>query len=316
MQPFVLPPPLRPGDCIRIIAPAGAVGREAFAAGLALIEAAGFVPVYDAALLEPYRYFAGEQGRRQAELLAALAEPGTRAIWAARGGYGTAQLLEPLHAGLLHTHRKWLVGFSDLTALHAVYQQAQMLSVHGANVTTLASWSDAARRSLFALLGAQRVQQSDPSNTAAWTSSFVGEQTGGTKAAPPMVTGRLWGGNLTVLASLCGTGQLPKPDSAEPTILLLEDIGEAPYRLDRCWQQLQASGAVQHVVGVAIGQLTHCEAKAASYTGLEILTSAIERTGLPWMSGLPFGHAADAQAVALGAIAHLDLKKRQLVVAL
>lgn len=316
MQPFLLPPSLRIGDRIRVIAPAGAVPREAFDLGIALIKAAGFVPVFDEALLSRFRYFAGEHARRQAELLDALQESDTSAIWAARGGYGTARLLSPINAELLHANRKWLVGFSDLTGLHAAYQRAEMVSIHGANVTTLASWSAAARRCLFELLVKQGPHTRHTAQGVRWLGTFAGEQAGAPNGASSQVSGRLWGGNLTVLASLCGTGQLPKAQPPEPTILLLEEIGEAPYRLDRCWHQLQASGALADVVGVAIGQLTHCEAKGADYTGLEMLTTAIEAAGLPWLSGLPFGHADDAQAVPLGAIAHLDLTQHSLAVRL
>lgn len=316
MQPLLCPTPLQPGDKVRIIAPAGAVPQAALSAGLRLIQQAGLVPIYDVALLSRHRYFAGSDRRRQGELLEALREPGSRAIWAARGGYGTARLLQAVRSDLIQQHNKWLIGFSDLTGLHAVFSEAGVVSLHGANVTTLSQWSAAARERLFALLLQPGAFGQRALDAGRWVQSFAGTASGGGPKDAPPPTGRLWGGNLTVLASLCGTGQLPENTAQEPLILLIEDIGEAPYRLDRCWHQLQAAGALRGVVGVAIGQLTQCEAEDADYTGLDMLTSAIELAGLPWLAGLPFGHGADAEAVPLGAVAQLELRACRLAVAL
>jgi muramoyltetrapeptide carboxypeptidase len=317
MHAFVRPAPLARNDIVAVVAPAGSVSPERLLPGLQLLQEAGLQVRWDPALLQRTRYFAGSQARRTEELLSALRDPQVRAIWAARGGYGTAHLLAAIDSAQVRAAGKWLVGFSDLTGLHARWQAAGLLSLHGANVTTLAQWSPAARDAQFALLGlhpAYPPPQLGPELESAQT--FTAE----VAYAPPdrprgPHVGRLWGGNLTVLASLVGTGHLPTADQLQgPSILLLEEIGEAPYRLDRCWHQLVASGATAGVAAVVIGQLTRCEAKGADYSALQMLGDAIVATGLPYLAGLPFGHADDARAVVLGAQATVDVAAQTLTV--
>lgn len=309
MPAFFCPAPLRPHDTVHIIAPAGAVPQAAFAAGLEVLSAVKLQVRWDPALLTRSRYFAGSVARRQAELGAALRDPGTRAIWAARGGYGTGQLLAGLDSEAIGRHDKWLVGFSDLTGLHGRWQQAQRCSIHGANITTLPNWTPDARTELFALLG-----MGDALPMPRYYAATLGGGRPDAAAAGPY-TGRLWGGNLTVLASLVGSGQLPSADALGPgSILLLEEVGEAPYRLDRCWRQLVAAGVTAGVAAVAVGQLTHCEARGADYTAHEMLLAAIADSGLPWLAGLPMGHADDARAVVFGARATVDIAAAQLTV--
>src|SRR5262249_42047844 len=143
-------------------------------------------------------------------------------IWAARGGYGASRTLFGMSDVPLRARPKWIVGFSDATVLMTLCARAGIVAVHGANVTTLPAWDPPARDELFAwLCGRQttpvvlRGSQSHPQARA---------------------EGWLFAGNLTVLASLAGTGQLPDLRGA---VLALEDIGEKPYRLDRCFNQLQ-----------------------------------------------------------------------------
>ncbi len=287
---MIRPEPLRAGDVVRIVAPCGPFARESFLTGVDLVHAAGFVPRYDDGVFSRHRYLAGDDARRLAELSAALADEEAKAIWVARGGYGATRLLPRLSVDAVGRRPRWLVGFSDATALHALWQRAGVMSVHGPNITTLGQWSGEARAELFALLGGGAPPQ------------LGGNGRAGNRA----VAGPLVGGNLTVLAALCGTGFLPPPEGA---VLLLEDIGERPYRLDRAVTQLVQAGALRGVAGVALGQLTDCRETVepnADYGPLDALLEVLAPLGVPVVSDLPLGHEGSARAALLGGEVELD----------
>jgi muramoyltetrapeptide carboxypeptidase len=303
-----VPPLLAPGDTVRVIAPSGCFDRAVFEAGLPHLERAGLKVRFDEGLFTRHFYLAGDDARRLAELEAALAEPGVRALWTARGGYGATRILHHLEPARVRAAGRTLVGFSDATALHAVWSRAGLTSVHGANVTTLASWSDAARAELFELLF----------GTEAHTHQ------GRTAAPGPRVEGRLWGGNLTVLAAMAGTGALPRLPAS---ILFIEDVGEKPYRLDRALTQLRRAGALEGVRGLVVGQLTDCDEKPAPAfevadgqarrpraTALEAVAEALVGLELPVVTGLALGHEPHSRAVLLGGHAVLDPERGTLSV--
>ncbi len=285
--PWMVPDAVRPGDVVRVIAPCGAFDRERFEAGLAIIQRAGLVVRYDDAVFSRHRYLAGDDERRLAELRHALGEPDARVLWVARGGYGATRLLPHLPVDAVRRASKWLVGFSDVTALHMLWARAGLASLHGANVTTLSQWSEGARDELMSWL-------TQPSPRL-----FRGR----VMHRGDLVSGRLLGGNLTVLAAMAGTGTLP---SLRGAIVLLEDVGERPYRLDRVLTQLVQCGAFDGVAGVIIGQLTDCSEPNADYTALDVLTDVLDPLGVPVLAELPIGHEPSSRAVLSGAMATLD----------
>jgi muramoyltetrapeptide carboxypeptidase len=285
--PWRVPSAVRPGDVVRIVAPCGAFDRERFAAGVAIIERAGLVARYDDAVFSKHRYLAGDDERRLGELRHALGESDTRVLWVARGGYGATRLLPRLPVDAVRRADKWLVGFSDTTALHMLWARAGLASLHGANVTTLAQWSEGARDELMAWL------------TSPAPRLFKGRIV----HRGELVSGRLLGGNLTVLAAMAGTGLLPPLRGA---IVLLEDVGERPYRLDRVLTQLVQAGALDGIVGVVVGQLTDCAEPNADYTALDVLTDVLAPLGVPVLAELPIGHEPSSRAVLSGAVATLD----------
>lgn len=292
------PTPLRPGDVVRVVAPSGNFERDKLVAGLRIIEEAGLVPVYDDGLFSAHRYLAGSDERRLAELRTALGDSRARAIWTARGGYGATRLLPHLPVDAVRRADKWLVGFSDTTALHASWSRAGVASLHGANVTTLAGWSPDARRELFGWLfsPAPRI--------------FRGRTLGGSQLA----RGPLLGGNLTVLAAMAGTPHLP---SLRGAIVLLEDVGERPYRLDRSLTQLIHAGVFEGVAGFAIGQLTECVEPLGKpeIDALTVVGEVLAPLGAPVLGELAIGHEASSRAVLLGADATLDPVEQALTLA-
>ncbi|MEO0813885.1 MAG: LD-carboxypeptidase [Myxococcota bacterium] len=270
---------------IRVVAPSGAFDRERFDRGLEWLERAGFKPRYDDSIFSRERYLAGSDEIRLGGVRAALADPEADALWFARGGYGAGRIVGRLD----RWPEKWLVGFSDATAFHLAASGAGVCSVHGANVTTLDSWTEEHRAELFAMLtGELRTQRFE----------------GTVQGTPGASKGVLRGGNLTVLASMVGSSVFPSFDEA---IVLLEDVGESPYRLDRVLNQLRQSGAFDGVRGFVVGQLSRCSAgENADFSALDVVLEGLTPYGVPIVTGLPLGHDADSRAVWLEANATID----------
>ena len=291
---FVKPARLAPGDRVAVVAPAGPLDRESLEAGLRLL-AGRYEAMWEPGLLSRTRYLAGDDARRATELRAALADPRSKAVIAARGGYGSLRLLPrlwppsagdggPAAPGLT----KLLVGFSDITALHCALQAMGEVSVHGPSVNQLATQPRAVVERFFALL-----EDATAPPTGIAGTPFVGG----------VVEGPLLGGNLSLLTRLLGTPWLPDLEGA---VLLVEDVTERPYRIDRMWTHLRLAGVFDKISGLALGEFTECEEAGADFTGQDVLWSLAAETGLPCVAGLPIGHGAVNVPVALGTRVRLD----------
>lgn len=289
---FVKPAPLAPGDRVTVVAPAGPLDRETFDAGLRIL-AGRYDVAWNPGLLSRARYLAGDDARRGNELAAALADPRSRAVVAARGGYGSMRLLPHVWPSV-NGHpsssdpAKLLVGFSDITALHAALQAAGQVSVHGPVVTQLGTQPPAIVERFFALLEDGTIPPPPVAGTP-----FVGG----------VVQGPLLGGNFSLVTRLLGTPWLPDLRGA---ILLLEDVGEKPYRIDRMWTHLRLAGVFERVAGLALGEFTDCEDPDGDFTLREVLENLAAETGLPCIGELPIGHGAVNVPVALGTRVRLD----------
>ncbi len=276
---FRVPTPLTPGARIRLVAPSGVVDRERFWKGLSWLERMGWRPVFDEGVFAHWRYHAGPDERRLAELQAALDDLEAQAIWAVRGGYGATRLLPHLDRRALARRPRWLVGFSDVTALHVLWARAGIASLHGPNLSTVGTWSPEALAAAYGWLTGERPPP------------IEGRLVRGERGAEaPLV-----GGNVSVLAAMVGTGLLPPTDGC---LLLLEDLDEAPYRLDRCLTQLSQSGVLDGVAGLVVGQLTNC---GATYEeALDVVLRVAEEKDLPVLAYVSVGHERASMPVPLG----------------
>lgn len=278
-------PLLKNGDAVSVIAPAGPFDAASFKQGLAALGELGLLPRFDPRIAEAIRYLAGDDARRLAELNAAFRDPETKAVFCARGGYGSMRLLPRID--LTHLPDKPLVGFSDITALHLLWRREGRQSIHGPVVTQLGKQPESVQRALGKLL-------------------FKGEPprlSGATCIRAGTVRGPLVGGNLSVLTRLLGTPYLPE---LRGTILVLEDVGERPYRLDRMFTHLRLAGLLDGVAGIAVGQLTNCEEKDAGYTAEEVIQEILGELPMPSAMGFPVGHAEPNLPLLLGATYVLD----------
>jgi muramoyltetrapeptide carboxypeptidase len=184
--------------------------------------------------------------------------------------------------------RKLLVGFSDITALHLWLQAHGWVSIHGPVLTQLGRLDAATHERLFGLL-----------ESAAVPAPLQGSATFVAGSAE----GRLIGGNLSMLSRVIGTPFMPV---LEDTVLLLEDQGERPYRIDRMWTHLALAGVFARVRGIVLGSFTQCEEPDAPYASGELLRELAEATGLPCAAGFPIGHGDANEPVPLGVRVRLD----------
>lgn len=248
-------------------------------------------------VLERHGYFGGTDLQRLGDLNDALADPEVRAIWCTRGGYGIQRIVDHLNFGLVPEDPKLVIGFSDITALHlALWRRARLATVHGPVAAQLDKGADSvtARGAWHVLTsGEPVVVQADP---AELTHSV---------RTPGRADGRLIGGNLSLLAASAGTADMPDLFGA---ILLLEEVGEAPYRVDRMLTHLLRTGIMADVSAVAIGQFTDCGEVAG------VIAERLAPLGVPLLGGLPIGHGEQHVAVPLGTPATLDADAGRLVV--
>jgi muramoyltetrapeptide carboxypeptidase len=249
---------------------------------------------YDPGIFERYRYLAGDDARRLAELTNALASPEVKAIFCARGGYGTMRLLRELERAVTGAASKPIIGFSDITALHQWRQSHGLMSIHGPVLTQLGRLGRPTSERLFALL-----ESDAPSAPLRGTTAFVE----GTAEGP------LLGGNLSMFTRLLGTPFMPNLKGA---ILFFEDVGERPYRLDRMWTHLELAGVFSQVKGIALGSFNYCEERDANYSSQDVLRDLAVATGLPCATGFPIGHGDVNEPVPLGVRVRLDATTAQL----
>jgi muramoyltetrapeptide carboxypeptidase len=281
---------------VRVIAPASPFDPDAFARGLDVLTGRlGLLPRLRPDVTARRAYLAGDDARRLDEWREAVADPEARAIFCARGGFGAMRILPGIDPAPLLERPKLLVGFSEITALHSVLNRAGLATLHGPVVTQLGRMPEDALVHLEALLtgAAPRPGAWDvPAPGAGLVASRV--------IRPGRASGPLAGGTLMLLAHLQGTPFAPRLDGA---ILFLEDVGERPYRIDRCLTQLRLAGVLDGVAGVAIGQFTGCD--DGGVLALDVVREAALALGVPVVEGLSAGHVDANFALPLGARATL-----------
>ena len=289
-------PCARPGDAIDIVAPASACGREALAAGAAVLEEWGYRPRIPPDLFEGRGITAAPDPSRYRVLARALRQPDSRVIWCARGGYGSQRLLPRLARRAVPDRPKLLVGFSDVTALHVfINQHWGWPTLHAATLSDLGSGrlSQTALDELRAIVGGRTSRLTfrlRPLNAAA--------------RHPRTVSGPLVGGNLKTIQSLVGTPWGLRPAGC---ILVVEDTGERGYAIDRMLVQLAQARLLRGVRALVFGQFTGGLEPDGRFTGTEVIARFAERLRVPALRGAPIGHGDTARAVPLGRPASIEL---------
>jgi len=279
--PCQIPKALQPGDSVLRAAPARFVTAEQVASAEAHVRAAGYTPVVYDGLLERAGQFGGSDAHRSNYLNAGFADEQVRAIWAMRGGYGCGRLLPLLDANAFAADPTWLVGFSDMTALHGWAQVQGIASLHAPVASTYGQGSESTRQGMW-----QALEQQEDRREA---------------NAPAVV-----GGNLSVLYSLLGTPYFPPVEDAW---LLLEDLDEYLYHVDRMLLAFRLAGVFDRVRGVLLGSFTDlhdntiADGQAVDNPfGQDVRQMLAEHVPVatPVVCEIPVGHLAENESVILG----------------
>lgn len=291
------PPLLAPGARVALVAPAGPVSKEGtFHTAVQQARSFGWEPVIGDNATARTRYLAGSDDQRLHDLNAALSDDSIDGIWCLRGGYGVMRILDGLDVAAMRARPRALIGFSDITALHAALgSQAQVIGYHGPHAA--APLTTFSRDSLTRAV----VAGTDSCGVAPAARTLRSGR----------AEGRLVGGNLSLLAALCGSRYVPNYEGA---ILIIEDVDEATYRIDRMLRQLALSGALSRLAGIAYGQFTEegGRANAASPSREQLLRETADAAGVPALAGIPVGHIDDQWTLPLGAMAELDADAKSL----
>ncbi|NUR84033.1 MAG: LD-carboxypeptidase [Nonomuraea sp.] len=278
------PPPLRPGDTVAVVSPSGTPNAILLKRGVERLESLGLkVVIGPHALDRGLPYLAGPDAVRALDLQTAWCDPAVAAVFCARGGYGAARILERLDWNLMRAAGpKTLVGSSDITALHHVFgAELGLATLHGP-MPACDPFAD------------------EPLTWESLQSALYGGPytvRGERVLVPGRAEGELAGGNLSLLASLCGTRYHP---SFAGKLVFLEDVGEDPYRVDRMLTQLLQAGAFRGARGFALGSWLDCGDPYPT------LLDRLGPLGVPVVAGLPAGHGSPQFSVWLGALGVID----------
>ena len=286
---------------VGLVAPSGVTSEAQIERGIANMKSLGLEPRLAANLRASRGGYAGSVAQRVDDIHAMFRDGDVRALWAARGGSGCNALLPHLDYALMRAHPKVVVGYSDLTALHcAMLRRAGLVGFHGpVSSSTFSEFSMAQlRATLF----------DGATGPLPLPATFEEPRV----LRPGRAEGPLLGGNLSTLAALVGTPYLPDAGGA---VMFLEDVSEAPYRIDRMLTQLEQAGVTSVAAGVAIGICRKCVPPddEPSLTLQEGLDERFATHRGPVVQGLAFGHIPEQVTLPLGIRARLDASRRELV---
>ena len=271
---------LKKGSKIALVAPARKIGRDEIAAAVKWIEEKDFESIYDDRLFAEYHQLAGNDDFRASVLQEYLDRDDIDAILCVRGGYGTIRIVDKLDFTKFVKHPKWIVGYSDVTVLHAKMQQLGYQSIHGTMAINFEKNTKEALETLYkALVGKH--------------------QTDGEFLATLGMTGQVVGGNLSVLYSMLGSDLFPETDGK---ILFIEDLDEYLYHIDRMMMGLKRAGKLANLKALLVGAFTdmHDNTIPFGMTAKEIIFEKVKEYGYPVIWDYPAGHIDDNRTIIFG----------------
>jgi muramoyltetrapeptide carboxypeptidase len=289
----IKPHRLHKGDRIGVIAPAGPVFHDEIQPGLDFLESLGFEPVCAPHLFEQKGYLAGEDKARLKDLHAMFRDKKIKAVFCARGGYGTHRILQKLDYPLFSRNPKILVGYSDITALlFALFRKCGLMTIHGPVLRDLLR-GDGGNAALLV-----KLMTSDELTTVNFP--------GGRAIKKGRAEGVVLGGNLSLICHLIGTPFLP---SFKGKLLFLEEKGEPLYRIDRMLSHLLVSGELERCAGLMLGTFEDCGDPASV---IDLVEERFSGLNMPILTGLPVGHGERNVPLPIGARAVLDARTMSL----
>lgn len=282
------PPYLKAGDTIAIVAPAGILKNkeEVIQKAKELAESWGLKVVFGKNLFNQNHHFSGTDEERCQDFQTALDNKNIKAIWAARGGYGSVRILDLLDYTKFKQHPKWIIGYSDITAFHNQMHHLGVETIHGMMASSLGD---------------------DPKDMIETVSSFKKALFGDALSytipsskynRPGVVEGQIIGGNLSILASMLGSESQLNTDGK---ILFIEEIGEYKYSIDRMLQSLKRAGYFAKVKGIVIGEMTKVKPNTTVWgSSIEQLILEVVPKDIPVLFDFPAGHEPDNRALIFG----------------
>lgn len=292
---LVVPPLLKEGDKVAIVASSTKVSEDDVKPTFELLEEWGLEAVYDSTLFSTDFRFAGTVQQRIQNVQRVLDDPDIKAVWFARGGYGAVNLIDSFDLTQFMLHPKWLVGYSDITAFHSLFNINGVATLHATMPINIDSSCHSDTTALATL----------------WRALFEG--TVEYCVAPDslnrlgVVEGEIVGGNLMLLTSQMGT---PTDINTDGKILFIEEVGESLYRIDRMMKQLKRGGRLSHLKGLVVGGMTNITDGSNPYgrTVEQIIKDAVSEYDYPVCFHLPFGHVGmDNSALPLGEVVRLEV---------
>ena len=272
------------GDTVALVATARKNILPNLQPAIELLESWGLKAVIGQSIGLDNHQLAGTDAQRAADLQAQLDKPEVKAIWCVRGGYGTVRMIDLVDFSVLAKQPKWIIGFSDVTVLHAHLHQLGLASIHGLMPVNVEKASPDALESLRKILFNEPLHYELP---------FQSENQLGT------ATGELIGGNLSILYSLMGSASQLDGDGK---ILFIEDLDEYLYHIDRMMMNLKRNGCLESLKGIIVGSMTDMKDNDIPWgkNALEIVQDVTKQYNIPVIFNFPAGHIHDNRALILG----------------
>ena len=313
-QKLVWPKRLSPGDTVALIAPAGPPKRDEVMRFKNHIEQRGYKVKMRDDIFDVEGYLAGTDERRAEEFNEAFADPEVDGVLCVRGGYGCMRMLPLVDFDQVKKHPKLLLGFSDITALHAAMNKAGIVSFHGPGPAS-GLGSEKGPTEFTGKYVLRAVEASPDSPAGPYTVEVSKDVTEVDSFGKGKATGRMVGGNLSLISALEGT---PYAIDTKGAILIIEDVNEAPYRIDRMIQQLKLAGKLDGIKGAVLGKFTEdfvredklTDDKRFDTTG--VLRQYFEDLGVPVLVNYPIGHYPQNCTVPLGGEVEIDADAKTL----
>jgi muramoyltetrapeptide carboxypeptidase len=292
-----LPPPLQTGDQVAIIATARYISKAEIQPALNLLKNWGLKPILGSSIGQQEHQFAGSDQERAKDFQNQLNHPDIKAIWCARGGYGSVRIIDHIDFSSLKKQPKWIIGYSDVTAIHMHLQRLGIASLHAQMAFDIEAKSSSTSTQLQKVLFGE--------NTGISSQNIHPLQKNG------ITSGEIIGGNLSVLYSLLGSSSTP---SFEGKILFLEDLDEYLYHIDRMMQNLKRSGVLKMIKGLIVGGMTDMNDNTIPFgkTAEEIISEAVQDFDYPVCFHFPVGHTYDNLPLIFGKVARLVVSSNQI----
>jgi muramoyltetrapeptide carboxypeptidase len=282
---MITPPFLQPGDSIYLLSTARSASLADVTPFINWLESNQFKVIIGESIGPVYHQFAGDDELRKRDFQKAIDHKEVKAIWCARGGYGSVRMMRDVSLLSLKKYPKWLVGFSDVTALHGIFQNQNTCSLHNWMAVQFPQISEKAKKRSLEILTGKRPSltfEKHPLNTST------------------EIYGRVVGGNLSILYSMLGSCDLPQV--SKPGILFIEEIDEYLYHVDRMMHALRRSGFLRRFSGILVGGMTDMNDHEIPFgwSAEEIIQEHALQADIPVIFNLPTGHLNDHQGLILG----------------